>query len=90
MLIAELPRIIAAGNKNWWQGLQVTVYFAMFTIPMQFGISFALATILFQNLRGTTWFRMFFFFALHCPAHRHGPPPSASFFQVAPTPSSTA
>lgn len=61
VLIAELPRIIAAGNKNWWQGLQVTVYFAMFTIPMQFGISLALATILFQNLRGTTWFRMFFF-----------------------------
>ncbi|MBE2221172.1 MAG: sugar ABC transporter permease [Anaerolineae bacterium] len=61
VLIAELPRIIAAGNKDWWQGLQVTVYFALFTIPMQFVLSLTLATILFQNLRGTTWFRMFFF-----------------------------
>lgn len=61
VLIAELPRIIAAGNKDWWQGLQVTVYFAMFTIPLQFGFALTLATILFQNLRGTTWFRMFFF-----------------------------
>jgi ABC-type sugar transport system permease subunit len=61
VLIAELPRIIAAGNKDWWQGLQVTVYFAMFTIPLQFTFALTLATILFQNLRGTTWFRMFFF-----------------------------
>jgi multiple sugar transport system permease protein len=61
VLIAELPRIIAAGDKNWWQGLQVTVYFALFTIPLQFTIALTLATILFQNLRGTTWFRMFFF-----------------------------
>jgi multiple sugar transport system permease protein len=61
VLIGELPRIIAAGNKDWWQGLQVTVYFALFTIPLQFTAALTLATILFQNLRGTTWFRMFFF-----------------------------
>jgi len=61
VLIAELPRIIAEGNKDWWQGLQVTVYFAFFTIPLQFAFALTLATILFQNLRGTTWFRMFFF-----------------------------
>ena len=61
VLIAELPRLIGAGDKNWWQGLQVTVYFAIFTIPLQFGFALTLATILFQNLRGTTWFRMFFF-----------------------------
>lgn len=61
VLIAELPRIIAEGNKDWWQGLQVTVYFALFTIPLQFTFALTLATILFQNLRGTTWFRMFFF-----------------------------
>jgi multiple sugar transport system permease protein len=61
VLIGELPRIIGEGDKNWWQGLQVTVYFALFTIPMQFAMALTLATILFQNLRGTTWFRMFFF-----------------------------
>ena len=61
VLIAELPRVIAEGNKDWWQGLQVTVYFALFTIPLQFTFALTLATILFQNLRGTTWFRMFFF-----------------------------
>jgi ABC-type sugar transport system permease subunit len=61
VLIAELPRVIAAGDKNWWQGLLATVYFAIFTIPLQFTIALTLATILFQNLRGTTWFRIFFF-----------------------------
>lgn len=67
VLIAELPRIIAEGNKDWWQGLQVTVYFALFTIPLQFTFALTLATILFQNLRGTTWFRMFFFLPFIAP-----------------------
>lgn len=61
VLIAELPRAIASGNKDWWQALQVTVYFAAFTIPLQFTISLTLATILFQSIRGKTFFRMVYF-----------------------------
>lgn len=61
VLIAELPRAIAAGNDDWWQGLQATVFFAMFTIPLQFAIALTLATILFQNIKGKTAFRMIYF-----------------------------
>ena len=61
VLIAELPRAIAAGNEDWWQALQVTVFFAMFTIPMQFVISLTLATVLFQAIKGKTAWRMIFF-----------------------------
>ncbi|MDX1414710.1 MAG: sugar ABC transporter permease [Candidatus Promineifilaceae bacterium] len=61
VLIAELPRAIAAGNDDWWQALQTTVFFAMFTIPLQFVISLTLATVLFQAIKGKTFFRMVFF-----------------------------
>ncbi len=61
VLIAELPRAVAAGNKDWWQALQVTVFFALITIPLQFTISLTLATILFQNIKGKTAFRMVYF-----------------------------
>lgn len=61
VLIGELPRIVAAGNKDWWQGLQVTVFFAAFTIPLQFTASLTLATLLFQNLKGKTFFRIVYF-----------------------------
>ncbi len=67
VLIAELPRAIASGNKDWWQALQVTVFFALFTIPMQFTISLTLATILFQNIKGKTVFRMIYFLPFIAP-----------------------
>lgn len=61
VLIAELPRAVAAGNEDWWQGLQATVFFAAFTIPLQFITALTLATILFQNIKGKTFFRMVYF-----------------------------
>ena len=33
MLIAELPRVIGAGDKVWWNGLQATFYYAVGTVP---------------------------------------------------------
>ena len=67
VLIAELPRAIAAGNEDWWQALQVTVFFALFTIPLQFVISLTLATVLFQAIKGKTAFRMIFFLPFIAP-----------------------
>ncbi|MEZ4515684.1 MAG: sugar ABC transporter permease [Chloroflexota bacterium] len=61
VFIAELPAAIAAGNDDWWESLLNTVYFAMFTIPLQFGISLAMASILFMNLRGQSTFRVIYF-----------------------------
>ncbi len=60
-LIAELPRVIAAGDKDWWQGLKVTIFYSAGTVPFQLGISLVLATLLFQNIRGKSAFRLIFF-----------------------------
>ncbi len=61
ILIGELPAAIASGDKLWWQGLQATVFFATGTIPLQFIIALTLATILFQDIKGKTVFRMIYF-----------------------------
>ena len=61
VLIGELPRVIAAGNKDWWQGLLQTVYYSMGTIPFQLGISLVIAVMLFQDIKGQGLFRLIYF-----------------------------
>jgi multiple sugar transport system permease protein len=61
VLIGELPLAIAAGDKNWWEGLLVTVYYSIGTVPIQLGISLMLAALLFQNIRGKGVFRLIYF-----------------------------
>ncbi len=61
VLIGELPAAIAEGDADWWDGLEATVFFAAMTIPMQFIVALTLATILFENIKGKTIFRMIFF-----------------------------
>jgi multiple sugar transport system permease protein len=61
LLIGELHRAIAAGDEDWWVGLQVTSYYAAGTIPVQLFAGLLFATLLFQNIRGKTFFRMIYF-----------------------------
>lgn len=61
ILIGELPTAIAAGDDEWWVGLQVTAYYALGTIPVQLFAGLLFATLLFQNIRGKTFFRMIYF-----------------------------
>lgn len=61
VLIGELPRVIAAGDKDWWRGLLQTVYYSVGTIPFQLGISLVLAVMLFQNIKGQGLFRLVYF-----------------------------
>lgn len=68
VLIAELPRMIAAGDEEWWQGLLVTVYYSAGSIPFQFVISLTLATFLFQNIKGKGLFRVIYFLPYITPA----------------------
>ncbi|MEJ2749830.1 MAG: sugar ABC transporter permease, partial [Anaerolineae bacterium] len=68
VLIAELPRAAAIGDKDWYQGLLNTVYYSIGSIPFQLGISLMLATFLFQNIRGKTVFRMMYFLPYITPA----------------------
>jgi ABC-type sugar transport system permease subunit len=67
-LIGELPRVISAGDKDWWEGLKVTVYYSAGTVPFQLGISLLLATLLFQNIKGKSLFRLIYFLPYITPA----------------------
>ena len=68
VLIGELPRLIEAGDADWWEGLRVTVYYSIGTVPLQLGISLVLATLLFQEIRGKSFFRMIYFLPYITPA----------------------
>jgi multiple sugar transport system permease protein len=61
VLIGELPRVIQAGYEEWWEGLQVTIYYSLFTVPFQLGIGLFLATLLFQEIKGKGLFRLIYF-----------------------------
>ena len=61
VLIGELPRVIAAGDGGWWQGLLATVFYVLGTVPIQLGLSLILAALLFQKIRGQTFFRVLYF-----------------------------
>lgn len=61
VLIGELPQAIEAGNKDWWQGLKITVYYSLGSLPIQFTLSLTLATFLFQNIRGKGILRVIYF-----------------------------
>ncbi|MDZ7843449.1 MAG: sugar ABC transporter permease [Anaerolineales bacterium] len=61
LLIGELPRVIASGDKGMWNGLKVTAFYSLGTVPFQLGFSMFLAILLFQNLWGSELFRMLFF-----------------------------
>jgi multiple sugar transport system permease protein len=61
LLIGELPAIIASGDTKIWDGLKVTVFFSLGTVPFQLIISLFLSVLLFQKLVGSNVFRIIYF-----------------------------
>ncbi|MEZ4671853.1 MAG: ABC transporter permease subunit [Anaerolineae bacterium] len=61
ILIAELPRMVASADRFLVDGFSVTVMYAVGAVPFQLAIGLGLAYLLFQNLKGKTFFRMVFF-----------------------------
>ncbi len=61
LLIGELPVLITAGDKDIWNGLKVTVFYSLGTVPFQLTFSLFLAILLFQKLWGSELFRMLYF-----------------------------
>jgi multiple sugar transport system permease protein len=61
MLIIEIPTILASGDEDLWQGLKVTVFFSVGTVPVQLAIALFLAVLLYQKMAGSSLFRMIFF-----------------------------
>ncbi len=61
LLIIEIPTILASGDDDLWQGLKVTIFFSMGTVPVQLAIALFLAVLLYQKMVGASAFRMIFF-----------------------------
>jgi len=61
LLVGEIPTIVAAGDKDLWEGLKVTVFFSLGTVPFQLIIALFLSVLLFQNVRGANAFRIIYF-----------------------------
>ncbi|MCO6449300.1 MAG: sugar ABC transporter permease [Caldilineales bacterium] len=61
LLIVEIPTIVASGDEGLWNGLKVTVFFSLGTVPIQLTIALFLAVLLFQKLRGSEAFRIMYF-----------------------------
>ena len=53
--------ILLAGDRVFLNGLKVTTFYAVCSIPFQLGISLVLAYVLFQNVKAKGAFRMLFF-----------------------------
>lgn len=68
LLIGEIPTILASGDKKLWEGLKVTIFYAVGTVPVQLGISLFISILLFQKLAGSNIFRIIFFIPYVTPA----------------------
>lgn len=68
MLIIEIPTIVALGDPDLWNGLKVTVFFSLGTVPIQLTIALFLSVILFRQKRGGAFFRVIFFLPYVTPA----------------------
>ncbi|MDX9865906.1 MAG: ABC transporter permease subunit [Anaerolineaceae bacterium] len=68
LLIGEIPTILASGDPDLWEGLKVTIYFSMFTVPFQLAISLFLSVLLFQKIWGSNAFRIIYFLPYVTPA----------------------
>lgn len=61
LLIAELPRALAQADADILRGFNVTVMYTLGTVPIQLAIGLGLAVLLFQNIRGKSFFRVVYF-----------------------------
>ncbi len=61
VLIIQLPQALAEGDDDVFQGFNVTLMYAVFSVPLQLALGLGLAVLLFQNIRGKSFFRMIYF-----------------------------
>ena len=50
-----------SGDETFLRSLEVTLYYALGTVPLQIALALVLAYLLFQNIRGQEGFRMVYF-----------------------------
>ncbi len=68
VLVGELPPVIAAGDKALWNGLLVTTWYSMGTVPIQLAVGLAIAYLLYQDIKAKSFFRMLYFIPYITPA----------------------
>lgn len=61
VLLMEVPVAIEASDEDVWEGLLITSYYALGTVPFQLTIALFLALLLYQNLPGKEVFRIIYF-----------------------------
>lgn len=61
VLITELPAVIAEGNDDWWQGLKITTFYVIGTLPLELFLGLAIAVLLYQDIKLKGFYRMIFF-----------------------------
>lgn len=61
LLIVELPRALSEADDDIMNGFSVTIMYALFSVPLQLAIGLALAVLLFQNIKGKSFFRVIYF-----------------------------
>jgi multiple sugar transport system permease protein len=61
VFITQLPLLLASADFDVLHGLTITTMFAVGTVPFQIGIGLLLAYMLFQKIKGRTFFRIVYF-----------------------------
>ena len=62
------PQIIEDSDPDFYLSLVVTIFYALFTVPVQLAISMLLAILLYQNIKAKGLFRVIFFVPYIAPA----------------------
>ena len=60
-LVTELPRALETADDDMLQSYGVTILFVLGTVPVQLAVGLGLAYLLFQNIKGKTFFRIVYF-----------------------------
>jgi multiple sugar transport system permease protein len=61
LLIMELPPTIENADEDVIHGFRVAFFYSAFSVPLQLVFGLALAVMLFQNIKGKSFFRVMFF-----------------------------
>lgn len=64
----DFQRMWDLGNQDFFRSLIYTVFYSVGTVPIQLGVSLALAYILFQGIKGKGAFRLFYFMPYIAPS----------------------
>ncbi len=68
ILIGEIPSILEQGDDALWSGLRVTAWFSLGTVPAQLAMGLGIAYLLYQEIKGKSFFRMIYFLPYITPA----------------------